>query len=182
MFSHTEGANRNTFDPSILSERDQDLACAIVNRVGSFLSKPDETICADGIGPYLHRWYVTPKLPEGLTYFHIQIADDPDRGLHDHPWDNQSVILAGGYEENIQVRPPSGKVVRLRRHVGEVIWRKGEQAHRLMLPEGVPYTMTLFSCGPRRRDWGFWLPDGWHDFRDVTQYVDGKSIWTGPKH
>lgn len=179
MFSHTEGASRNTFDTGILDHKDMLLALRYTGGSIERLEHPDETICADGIGPYLHRWYVTPKQPEGLTYFHVQVADDPDRGLHDHPWDNQSVILAGGYEEHLQIRAPHGKVVRFRRHPGEVVWRKGETAHRLLLPAGVPYTMTLFSCGPRRRDWGFWIGGVWYDFRDVTKYVDGKSIWTG---
>lgn len=190
------------FDPSILTPEDRELAAEylgpqrLVSNAGKIsfvnstrLETPDEIIAADGQGDYLYRWYVTPKRPEGLCYLHVQVADDPDRGLHDHPWDNQSVILSGGYVEQLQVTPPNGYIETLKRKKGDVIHRRGFMAHRLLLAPGVPYTMTLFSTGPRERDWGFWVDRNgvrkWYDFRDVTLMVDGehgpRSTWTGPR-
>jgi hypothetical protein len=41
-------------------------------------------IAPDG-QPYLYRWHVIERNPEANTYFHIQVDDDPERPLHDHP-------------------------------------------------------------------------------------------------
>src|SRR5882672_6067602 len=60
--------------------------------------KPDLEIMPDGT-PYLYRWHVTPHSQFANVYLHVQVASDPARPLHDHPWDNMGVILSGGYEE-----------------------------------------------------------------------------------
>lgn len=171
-----------TFDPSILTPADLALARRYAGRK---LLRPDLVI---GKPEYLYRWYVTPRSEEANVYFHIQVMDDPERPLHDHPWDNQSVILSGGYDEIWAKRrydydpkvmflePSQTRNVR----VGDVVHRKAEEAHRLLLPLKTPYTMTLFSTGPHRRDWGFWTSKGWRKHADVTDIVDGQAIWKGP--
>lgn len=173
-----------SFDPLILEPGDFHRASTIVGGLPR-LMKPDLIIAPDG-APYLYRWFVIPRSEQGEVYLHVQIASDPDRPLHDHPWDNQSVILAGGYDEIIQPNPPwSGTCTRLRRK-GDVVQRKAEEAHRLVLPEGTPYTMSLFTTGPVRRAWGFWMPTHkgrpeWVDSREVTVSTDdGRSIWKEP--
>lgn len=144
------------------------------------LRRPDVIIAPDG-DPYLYRWHLV-RGPEANVYFHIQTADDPERPLHDHPWDNQSVILAGGYHETLDQRPKltamgaKGGLQEFSRKPGDVIWRKAEWAHTLRLPEGVDYTMTLFSTGPKVREWGFYYPEGWKLWTDVTRLVGNKSI------
>lgn len=146
--------------------------------LGNIYRKPDLIIAPDG-KPYMFRWHVAHNQGAGNVYFHMQVADDPERPLHDHPWDNMSVILSGGYLETIQPVPPHGLKYTLPRRAGEVIFRKATEAHRLFIPEGVPYTLTQFSTGPRVRTWGFWFPDGWRDFRSVTTEKDGISVHTG---
>ena len=42
--------------------------------------EPDMTIAPDGI-PYLYRWHVIPRNKTANVYFHIQVADDPERPL-----------------------------------------------------------------------------------------------------
>lgn len=145
---------------------------------------PDLTIAPDG-EPYLYRWYVIPHDERvGNVYFHIQIGSDPERPLHDHPWDNTSVILAGGYDElyaalglPTEIAYPSMRQLRK----GDVVHRRAEVAHRLILPKPFTYTMTLFTTGPARRRWGFWFPDGWRDERDVITTVDGVSTFKQPE-
>jgi hypothetical protein len=126
--------------------------------------EPDMTISPDG-KPYLYRWHILPRSQEVNVYFHVQVGDDPREELHDHPWDNTSVILAGGYEEILDPKPdPFRKPLNPMKFVrskGDVIFRRSSWAHRLLMA-GHPYTMTLFSTGPKIRDWGYWFPDGWH--------------------
>src|SRR5208282_5517483 len=101
--------------------------------------------------PYLYRWHVIPRNDYANVYLHIQVANDPERPLHDHPWDNTSVILAGGYDEMHQRHPAASSPVTLRKmREGNVIHRKAEEAHRLLLASPLGYTMTLFSTGPKR--------------------------------
>lgn len=147
------------FDWSILSSEDYGLALKIIGGDdGSGLPRePDLTIAPDG-KPYLYRWHILRERDKASIYFHIQVASDPERPLHDHPWDNTSHILAGGYVEHLSTNP-AGKffdVQEFERKPGDVVHRKAEHAHRLILPKGTKYTMSLFTCGPVRREWGFW--------------------------
>jgi hypothetical protein len=141
-----------------LSERDRILARSIVDNE---FRTTDLILAPDG-EPYLYRWHVIPRNDTGNVYFHIQVRSDPERPLHDHPWDNTSVILAGGYDEeycspDLFYRAPRVRQLR----TGDMVFRRAEEAHRLILPPEIPYTMTLFTTGPKRRIWGFHYPDGW---------------------
>lgn len=150
--------------------------------LGSGFRPADKVLCPDG-EPYLFRWDLFPHADFASVYFHVQVRSDPERPLHDHPWDNQSVILAGGYMEKIwegDYNLDGSQRVDMRyRQVGDVITRKAEEAHRLVLPPGIPYTMTLFTCGPKRRKWGFWTPEGWVDADDIIETREGRSVYIG---
>lgn len=147
-----------------LSFEDLDRITSIIGRphpggpaFGTIVREPDLIIAPDG-EPYIYRWHVVPRNEEGNVYLHLQVADDPERPLHDHPWDNQSVILAGGYREVYVEHPDNLWVPRERLATeGRVIQRRAEEAHRLFLLPGSAYTISLFSTGPVVRDWGFWF-------------------------
>lgn len=148
------------FDINALRPRDQDIIRVIAGD-----RAPDVTIAPDG-EDYLHRWYVIPRRVVGANvYLHLQVADDPERPLHDHPWDCQSCILAGGYRE-VYVEEPSQAWDQKERVVcaGCVVQRKAEEAHRLFLLPGEDYTISLFSMGPVVREWGFWFEDDHHPY------------------
>lgn len=139
---------------------------------------PDLVIAPDGI-PYLYRWHLLPHSKEANLYFHVQVKDDPKRPLHDHPWDNMSVILAGGYKERLclsELEPHDDMTFSFVRSVGSIVYRKAAQAHRLELLYGEPYAMTLFMTGPKVKDWGFWYPHGWVPYEQVTRTEDGLSV------
>ena len=104
--------------------------------------------------PYLERWYIVRTKRFGL-YIHRFWASDED-GVHDHPWNNFSWVLSGGYWEHL----PDGQ--RLWRAPGYKKMRSAEEFHRLEIPEnGAGSTWTLFGRFKRRRKWGFWDKDGW---------------------
>lgn len=167
---------------ALLSEEDA-ATMALITGAPVGMVGPDLVIAPDG-DPYLYRWHVIPRNRQANVYFHIQTASDPERPLHDHPWHNTSVILSGGYDEIINPDPlsdPGGEKT-ISRRVGDVVSREASVAHRLILPEGIPYTMTLFTTGPKVRSWGFWCNDGvWRGHDEVTETLpDGRSVWKEP--
>lgn len=155
--------------------------CEIASQfIGSLYRPPDLVIAPAGHGEYLFRWYIVPRNNHANAYFHVQTASDPERPLHDHPWDNTSVLLAGRYDEIVNPYPHHGDHVAWTAHreTGAVIHRPAELAHRLLLPPEVPYMMSLFSTGPKRRKWGFWSAEGqFTPYTEVTEESDGHSSW-----
>lgn len=141
----------------------------ILNALGIHRN-PDLTIMPLGV-PYLYRWRLTPRGLGANVFLHVQCGSDPERPLHDHPWDNQSIILFGGYDEildasclthgdeAVKVNAQGDFIRHLRQ--GSVVHRKAEDAHRLILPSEIPYTISLFTTGPKVREWGFYMPEGW---------------------
>ena len=133
--------------------------------------------------PYLYRWHLVPRNDFANVYLHLQVLSDPMRPLHDHPWDNQSVILSGGYDEIYDPAPfrdweDVGPWKRSFRK-GDVVTRSAETAHRLILPPDIPYALTMFTTGPKRREWGFWYPDGWHHNKRHVQDRGDISVHAG---
>lgn len=165
------------FDPKMVSYEDREI-------LGHYLGKwrqPDLCIAPDG-KPYLWRWHLVPRNYErGNVYLHVQVQNDPDRPLHDHPWDNMSVILAGGYLETVALHPSTEHVSIHHRKPGDVIFRPAYQAHHLRLAPGVPYSISQFTTGPKVREWGFYAPGGWVPANSVIENTpDGRSIYVGP--
>lgn len=169
---------------ALLSEEDQLLAARYI---GSLYRAPDLIIAPLGEA-YLYRWHLVPRNRDANVYFHIQVLSDPERPLHDHPWDNQSTILSGGYDEfyySISVLrseqaayPPHIRSLRK----GDTVARRAQVAHRLVLPAQFAYTMTLFTTGPKFREWGFHTEhDGWiPQTKLIENRADGTSVYTGP--
>ena len=122
---------REIADHYHVSLSDYELARGII---GSAYRQCDFLIMPDG-KPYLFRWFVVPPSKQGNVYFHIQVADDPERPLHDHPWDNFSVILSGGYVELLS--RDGGEPEVYPRCKGDVVARAAEWGHRLLMPEGI---------------------------------------------
>lgn len=170
------------FDWEFLAKPDYDLVMQYLGHE----REPDVTIAPDGT-PYIYRWWLKQRDTTGDTgnlYLHIQVADDPERPLHDHPWDNMSVILSGGYDETMFVYHPTvSRMTRhLRRRAGDVVFRKAAEAHHLKLLPGEPYTITQFATGPYIKPWGFYGPAGWFPFTDaIHELPDGRSIYEEPK-
>ncbi len=114
--------------------------------------------------PYLERYYVAGAFG-WHAYLHRFVDSDPDRGLHDHPWDRAlSLVLTGGYDELRFARLPQanpgvamlGEAPIRSRQLRP--WRlnllRGTDYHRVVLRGGRP-AWTLFVHGPRVKGWGF---------------------------
>lgn len=113
--------------------------------------EPDLLIGPPG-DPYMRRWWVVPRNEQQNCYLHEILHSDDDRALHDHPFENTSVVIAGSYMEHT----PEGSFLRV---AGDVVSRPPEALHRLELIGD--RAVTLFFTGPVVRQWGFECPQGW---------------------
>lgn len=118
--------------------------------------QPDVVIGDD----YLRRWWVIPRNGGCNVYLHEILHSDDDSAMHDHPWDNTSMLLDGSYIEHT----PAGSVTHF---AGSVVSRKAGDAHWLEIPTG-GRAVSLFMTGPVVRDWGFHCADGWQLWTDYS--------------
>jgi hypothetical protein len=94
-------------------------------------------IISDGTRPYLERHYLGTVFGLRL-YLHRFVGDDPDRGLHDHPWPWAfSLVLAGWYNELRRTNP-------LPQPVRWFNTLRADTFHRVLLPEQVPGSVPPF--------------------------------------
>lgn len=144
---------------------------------------------ADGT-VYLDRWgFAHERI--GRVLLHRMDAPDPGRDLHDHPWSFLSVVLWGGYTElRALSREAPGLAAIAERYPsadrGVVEHRRPGSIRVLRLDECHTITRlhrrrcwTLVVGGPRRRSWGFYLPEGWMDegTYDRTVRADRRDLW-----
>lgn len=127
----------------------------------------DYTIGAD----YLRRWHLIPRNKGCNLYLHDIRKSDDDRAMHDHPWDNTSFLLFGSYIEHT----PEGRFVR---RAGDVVTRPATALHRLEVVPG-ERAITLFTTGPKLREWGFQCPHGWVHWQDFTSPTDSSQTGRG---
>lgn len=198
-------AARHSFDTATLAREDFNTAIQVLTPGGlrgkagfdwalDRLYRPDAVVSTDDGDPIMYRWHLVPRNDFGNVYFHIQVRDDgTGRGPHDHMYDSQATILAGAYvDQCFQVKTiydphrPGGGYKELRL-IAEPIYSKGEivrrtaaDLHLIKLVYGCPYTMTIFSTGPRYRGWGFVDPDGtWHPAEAKGDIVNGVVVAKG---
>lgn len=143
------------------------LAMAVMREPDMVIGEPDD--------PYMRRWWVIPRNRVFNVYFHHFRHSDDDRALHDHPWWNVSVLLAGRYVEH--TIPAGGVNVRTPYRAGDIKARGVRSAHRIELTDGPCW--TLFITGPVLRSWGFHCPQGWRHWRDFTAPADKGRVGRG---
>lgn len=110
---------------------------------------------------YLRRWWIMPRNPFFNIYLHEINKSDEDRALHDHPWENQSFIIKGRYVEHT----PDGSILRSE---GDLVSRPATALHRLEVLPGETGVISLFTTGPKVREWGFQTENGWIHWKDFT--------------
>ena len=112
----------------------------------------DETLDHAEAGPYLEKWLVHKDDEGNARYVHRFLRSDQDDEMHDHPWDNVTICVSGGYW-NVS---PSG---RFWIGPGDIVKRKATDFHRVELEPGL-LPITIFDHGPKVNEWGFLLEDG----------------------
>jgi len=137
--------------------------------------------------PYLIRYYVFLKdrkrFPFNITLHKVLQSDEPT--LHDHPWSYATLILKGGYWENIPLFSSEGKVVgstRVWRGPGHFRIRKPKDLHWLELDQDadgqeIP-CWSLFFMGRKQNDWGFMK---WAQFEGYRWVSNSQYLARGAK-
>lgn len=129
----------------------------------SFLSKQViKNPFADNV-PYLTR-YILIRCPWFRIFLHRFHGPDPDRHLHNHPWRAFSIILKGGYTEQVWTPLPSPLSSTVRKayrfhtalSINHIAW---DCYHKIADVEAG--TWSLVFGGQYERSWGF-LVDGAH--------------------
>lgn len=127
--------------------------------------------------PYLDRLRIL-QTPYFCLYLHHIHRADTERDPHDHPWSFASLVLAGGYEEDVWPRKEDSASWAARsRPRWSLRTIRQHQAHAITSVTGPLWTLVL--TGPRRADWGFWR-DGtfthWKDYQvSPVQGTRGRS-------
>lgn len=135
------------------------------------MARPPDFVIGGPGDPYIWRWHLFRRRWAPGAYLHRVIRSDDDRALHDHPWWNVSIILAGSYVEHTIAA--GGIHVRRTRRPGAVVFRRARAAHRLEITDGDCW--TLFLRGPVVRRWGFHCPErGWVFWRDYVAEDPGE--------
>jgi hypothetical protein len=163
-------------------------------------SRPADFIVGESDNPYLRRWYVLPRNRWFNIYAHEFLRSDDDVALHDHMYVNLSLVLYGGYVEQLEDRM-------IFRPQGSVIARLPKTPHRVILlpikaawpvltypaavvPDSVEAAkngaklrsaISLFICGPRVREWGFRCASGWRPWHEVVESHPGGNRQSGRK-
>lgn len=138
---------------------------------------------------YLTRWFLlggaSQDRPGPGLMLHKMHRPDDDSCHHDHPWSFWTLVLWGGYVEEVTVTEDSfiaerRTYIRTRHNrPGMLLYRPAEHTHRIAaLPRGVCWTLVLRLR--RRRKWGFHTPQGfvyWRTFLDLRGAVAWCDEW-----
>lgn len=127
----------------------------------------------DHLEGYMNRyWLVSPEQAAALNCRPVRIHNilrkDHDRHPHDHPWSFISVILKGGYDEELLDEDGD------KRHQivapGDSYCRQTGQYHRIVAITDEPVWTLCILDTPHPTGWGF-LVDGKHvDSHTYLQY------------
>jgi hypothetical protein len=116
-------------------------------------NRPCKLISRNGV-PYLERYFVATTKSHSI-YLHRFVGADGDLEVHNHPFDAISIVLAGGYTEEVvkefSIRHGLGIVLRQVTRFNRI---SADKYHRIA--ETQPDTWTLFIHNKRKgRTWCF---------------------------
>lgn len=169
-FAAAKGMVMNSFVPDHLRVAMLAMARSVMD------SRPPDFTAGDS---YLQRWHLGKYGTGPNAYIHRFTGDDADGALHDHPYDNVSVVLLGCYMEHLHCNPLNvvgGRYATysLIRREGEVVQRGADVAHRLSMVDADP-VISLFFTGTRFREWGFHCPRGWVHYKEFLTANSGRK-------
>jgi hypothetical protein len=116
---------------------------------------------------HFRRWRII-ETPWFNIYIHHVARSDEEKDPHDHPWWFASLILRGGYFEDVWTGDKYNHKINF---PGSLVVRKTSQFHKLRLMGGAP-AWTLVLTGPKNHFWGYKTEDGWVDHVTYRQMKD----------
>lgn len=146
---------------------------------------------ADG-SVYLDRWCIAHDRV-GRILLHRMEAPDPGLDLHDHPWWFVTVVLWGGYTEQRANVRDAAELALIADEYPATCDRGASERRRPFRPRVMRLdechtitdlhrrtSWTLVIGGPRRRQWGFYLRDGYmpEAVYDTTVRAERRDLWS----
>ena len=114
---------------------------------------------------YIGRLHVV-KTPWFAICLHWIKKPDPEPFLHDHPVSFLSVILRGGYTDEVLKWVYGTVPLHYRSKNRWLHWIPGTEDFCHTIREVRPNTLTLCFMGPKTREWGFHTDTGWVMWKD----------------
>lgn len=116
---------------------------------------------------YITRLHII-KTPFGSVCIHFLNKPDPEPWLHDHPATFLSIILRGWYIERRErwIENEGLRIYQPRHRWFNFIRASISDRHSII--EVAPGTVTLCFMGPKIRDWGYHMPQGWAGWKDYN--------------
>lgn len=127
------------------------------------MEREPDFLIGEPSAPYMRRWWIVPRNRMQNVYLHEILRSDTDEALHDHPFDNTSLLIVrrGDSEQCHQSAarhprpPPGGRCPPARRSRGRARGlplrdRSGRARVGLPLPTGLA---TLARLRRRRAEW-----------------------------
>jgi len=127
---------------------------------------------------YLNRWGIGHDRVGGIL-LHRMDAPDPGIDTHDHPWFFVSLILKGGYIEYRSTNRESEEQTRVVRLRWSIRTMRLDECHTITeLIHDQSWSLVL--RGPRRRQWGFYPPEGYMNESkyDGTVRAGRRDLWS----
>lgn len=122
---------------------------------------------------YLKRYFIF-RSPHFKVFLHYIPRPDTDRDPHSHPWNFFSLMLKGGYREELFTERGLFKGL-VSRVAPAFSFRKARCVHKIK--EVDPDTWTLLFCGPVVNEWGFHNQEnGWTHWRKYLDIWDDHEI------
>lgn len=120
----------------------------------TFLSRFNRLDIANAAGSVFMRRYRLLTTRWGNLYLHEILRSDEDKCLHDHPWRFITLILIGGYREELPTRTEW-------RPSGTLLYRPATWRHRVEIDRPA---WSLVWVSRKVRRWGFFTRHGWRAF------------------
>lgn len=129
-----------------------------LSRLLTLITRRRPMVLIDPDGQAYERYYMG-RAGQREFWLHHFMRPDADRHVHDHPWDAMSLILVGGYVEEVLTIEAGQRIRTIQSLTAPAInLIAGSRKHRIA--SVTPGTWTLMIVGPRHGNgWGHY-PDG----------------------
>lgn len=106
---------------------------------------------------YLRRWFLKGRGTDAQWFLHNIRLPDEGRDHHDHPWSFVSLVLWGGYTENVVIFDECAYCVpdseNLTHSIGSVMLNEAQHTHRIDKVKA--HTYTLVRTNKAMKNWRF---------------------------
>lgn len=162
----------------------------VAARVIDICGRPKGHLLDSFGGPYMYRWHLVrrggaaSKILQFFTGYgevrlHAICREDHDRDLHNHPADYLTVVLRGGYAEEVLINWDGHAAYRhvYWRQPGDVVTSPKSRFHRIArLLVSTSWSLFFLKAG-NTGDWGFDVGGEYMDHREYFKMRRYHDTW-----